>query len=380
MNASPGNRVRKVWKGIVAFCVVIAAALPYLGCSGPDAPPSAPPEDPPPVTVMDPPREEPDPTDAEGEPRLRQTMRYEAMNAEFEFTLYTEPGAKSTDEIMRIADEAFQAVVELEERISRWRPQSQVSRVNNQAGGDPVQVARELVDLILLSKQAHADTDGAFDITVGPLIKLWGFYKGEGHLPSPEELEPALALVGLDKVRVDPDERMVALEREGMMIDLGGIGKGLALDYAAEVMRRYGVSSALLHAGTSTVLAIGAPPDAPGWTVRVRDPYNKEGVVDEVLLNDEALSTSAGYEKWFELDGKKYCHIFDPRTGMPVEGMVSTTAVAPTGALSDALSTAFFVMGVERTEQYCREHPEVRAVLVPESEGPLESRRIGFGA
>lgn len=311
---------------------------------------------------------------------LHQTMRYQAMGTDFEFTLYTEPGAESTAEIVRIADMAMEAVRELEEQISQWKPRSQTTYINRHAAEEPVKVSSEVFNLLRTCKELYRDTNGAFDSTVGPLIELWGFYKGEGHFPSGEELRSAVTRVGLDKVSLNEDERTVSFSQENMHLDFGGIGKGLALDVAAEVIRNYGVSSGMLHAGTSTVLTIGTPPGEAKWTVRIRNPYNTSEYIDEVFLEDESLSTSASYEKWFELDGKKYCHIFDPRSGMPVEGMVSATAIAPSGTVSDALSTAFFVMGVEQTRTYCSRHPDVRAILVPGTGGELEPRRIGFDA
>jgi thiamine biosynthesis lipoprotein len=319
------------------------------------------------------------PADTQGT-RLQQTMRYQAMGTDFEFNLYAEPGAESTAEVVRVADMAMEAVRNLEEQISQWKPRSQTTYINRHAAEEPVQVSPEVFNLVKTCKEVYRNTGGAFDITVGPLIELWGFYKGKGHLPSDEELRNAVNHVGLDKVTLNADDRTVAFSQDGIHLDFGGIGKGLALDVAAEVLRSYGVTSAVLHAGTSTVLAIGAPPGEPGWTVRIRNPYNTDAYIDEVFLKDESLSTSASYEKWFELDGKKYCHIFDPRTGRPVEGMVSATAIVPSGTLSDGLSTAFFVMGVEGTRTYCSEHPEVRAILVPHTGDELKPRRIGFDA
>lgn len=312
--------------------------------------------------------------------RLHQTLHYQAMATDFEFTLYAEPGAKSTTEVVRIADLAMQAVRDLEEQISQWKPQSQTTYINRRAGEESVKVSFEVFSLLQTCQTAYRETGGAFDVSVGPLLKLWGFYRGEGHLPSPDELRETMGLVGLEKVTLDEAERTVAFSVPGMHLDFGGIGKGLALDVAAEVIKNYGVSSAILHAGTSTVLAIGTPPGASGWTVRIRNPYNTSEYIDEVCLKDESLSTSASYEKWFELDGKKYCHIVDPRTGLPVEGMVSATAIVSSGTLSDALSTAFFVMGAEETQKYCKEHPDVRAILVPHNGSELKPRRIGFDA
>lgn len=371
-----------------ALAVLLGGAMGCMGCtpSGRAAVPSQ--------TSMDAAREssadgesgsvgaaEPaEPMTADTGGRLHQTLHYQAMATDFEFTLYAEPRAKSTTEVVRIADLAMQAVRDLEEQISQWKPQSQATYINRHAGVEPVRVSFEVFNLLQTCKTVYQETGGAFDVSVGPLLKLWGFYKGEGHLPSPDELRETVEHVGLDKVLLDEAERTVSFSVPGMHLDFGGIGKGLALDAAAEVIRNYGVSSAILHAGTSTVLAIGAPPGTFGWTVRIRNPYNTTEYIDEVCLKDESLSTSASYEKWFELDGKKYCHIVDPRTGLPVEGMISATAIVSSGTLSDALSTAFFVMGAEETQKYCNEHPGVRAILVPHSGSELKPRRIGFDA
>jgi thiamine biosynthesis lipoprotein len=187
--------------------------------------------------------------------------------------------------------------------------------------------------------------------------------------------------VRMDKVVVDRAARTVSFRKEGMLLDFGGIGKGWALDRAAEMLRQNQVTAAVLSAGTSSVVAIGAPPNEPGWKVRIRDPYNKDGYLDEVVLRDESLSTSGSYEKFFDLNGKKYCHIFDPHTGRPVEGMLSATAIAAIGVETDALSTAFFVMGEEKTRQYCRKHSGTRAILVPlASDASLRTVRIGCEA
>ncbi|MEA3365265.1 MAG: FAD:protein FMN transferase [Candidatus Hydrogenedentes bacterium] len=369
--------------GIGAILLLIGSIVSVLGCT-PKAPDSEAENEPmspmpgrEPVATPESAEAPSRSTEDQGE-RLQQTMRYQAMGTDFEFTLYSEPGAESTAEIVRIADMAMEAVRELEEQISQWKPRSQTTYLNRHAAKEPVKVSYEVFTLLQTCKQLYRDTNGAFDITVGPLIELWGFYKGKGHFPSKEELRTAVTQVGLDKVSLNEDERTVSFSHEDMHLDFGGIGKGLALDVAAEVIRNYGVSSGILHAGTSTVLAIGTPPGEAKWTVRIRNPYNTNEYVDEVFLEDESLSTSASYEKWFEIDGKKYCHIFDPRSGLPVEGMVSATAIVPSGTVSDALSTAFFVMGVKETQKYCSRHPDVRAILVPDTGGEPEPRRIGF--
>jgi len=297
-----------------------------------------------------------------------ETVMRQAMATEFVFTIYARPGDSDTSEILRIAEEAFAVVEDLEARISNWRPDSQTSYVNNHAAEMPVRVSVDLFDLIKICKEFHRNTQGVFDITVGPLLRLWGFYRGEGKLPSNKEIEETLGVVGLDSVHLNPEERTVTFAKPGVLLDFGGIGKGLALDRAAEVLRQYGVTRAILHAGTSTVVVIGTPPGQSGWTVRIRNPYNENEHIDEVVLVSASLSTSGAYEKFFEIECKKYCHIFDPRTGRPVEGMLSASAIAPSGVESDALSTSFFVLGEEGTRSYCRAHPGVGAILVPIAE------------
>ncbi len=302
------------------------------------------------------------------------------MGTEVVLLVYAPSAESSLEEMRYMTDAAFDAVVSMEQRVSTWIPTSFTSHINHDAAQAPVKTSDELVGLIANAKRLYAATGGVFDITVGPLLELWGFYKKQGHFPSEAEMETALKEVGLDKVQLDEKAGTVHFLQKNMRLDFGGIAKGLSLDYAAEVLKEHGVKNAILHAGTSTVVAMGAPPGENGWTVRIRAPYNDNDgeYVDEVQIRDASLSTSSSSERFLELNGKKYSHIFDPRTGMPVEGVLSATAIAPTGLDSDALSTAFFVMGVANTRAYCKAHPQVRAILVVEKEGKPTPVRINF--
>jgi thiamine biosynthesis lipoprotein len=303
-----------------------------------------------------------------------------AMGTRFALTLVAPSPAFGTEEMRPAAEEAWLDLDALEGRISNWRTDSEVSRLNQSAAAGPVSVGPDVLSMLQAAKALHAATGGVFDPTVGPLLDLWGFYRKAGRLPADAELREALALVGLDKVRIDAVRGTVAFDREGMRLDFGGIGKGLALDRIAERLRAQGYHNALLDAGTSTVLALGAPPGEAGWTVDIRNPYTeKTAAVDRVLLRDEALSTSAAYENFLELDGRRYGHILDPRTGLPVDDRVlSATAIAPTAMESDALSTAFFALGLEGVRAYCAERPEVRAIMVVEELGHPKPVRINF--
>ena len=304
---------------------------------------------------------------------------HRAMATEFTISVYTPDVDRRREDFERVVREAFDVIDDIEARLSRYRPDSQVSYINNRAAQEPVQVSADILDLFDVVQDVHRQSKGAFDPTVGPLLKVWGFYRQTGTLPTQEALDDALTLVGLNKVVIDRENRTVSFLTKGMMLDFGGVAKGFALDQASRVLRRHGVDTAALDAGTSTVVVLGAPPGRAGWTVRLRHPYNTERYIATVVLSDVSFSSSGLGERFVEIEGKRYGHIFDPRSGLPVDGKATAAALAPTGALSDALSTAFFVMGIEDVKAYCRSHPEVRSIIVPASEsGDPEPVWINF--
>jgi len=313
---------------------------------------------------------------SEAEP-VRVRVTHTAMATEFSIDMFGAPGT-DPEALRSAAREAFDAVDALEASISNWQENSEVSRLNRAEAGARFDVSIGLYSIVEASRRLHADTDGAFDPTVGPLLALWGFYGKDNRVPDDDEIAEVLKRVGMDHVALEPATRSVRILQSGVGLDFGGIGKGMGLDVAAEVLKQFGVRRALLHSGTSTILALEPPPGQDGWTVRIKNPYNKEGWVDTVSLRNASLSTSAGYEQAFEVDGETYSHIFDPRTGYPVRGMLSATAIAPTGLESDGLSTAFFVMGREAVEAYCDEHDSVRAILVYDRDGAATPLRINF--
>ncbi len=308
--------------------------------------------------------------------------RHVAMSADFEIQMFGASPDTDPEAMMSAAREAFEAVDALEAKISRWQNGSVTSMINRNAAEHPVKTPSDYFDLMQHARRLHEATQGAFDVTVGPLLELWGFYQKEGRLPDSEMLKQTLEHVGLSYVRLDKNERTVFFERPGMRLDFGGIGKGLALDRAAAMLVEQGITQARLIAGSSTLVALGAPPGKAGWTVDIQSPYNKdEGAhIATVDIRNESLSTSSGAERYVEIDGKKYSHIFDPRTGMPVSGIASATAIAPSGLESDALSTAFYVMGVEATRTYCAAHPEVRAILIVQNNESSDTIYINFSS
>ena len=278
--------------------------------------------------------------------------------------------AERPDEARLTIERALDEVDRIDRLMSHYREESPLSRINREAARGAVPVDRELFDFISLAVKYGADSDGAFDVTVGPLMKAWGFFRGEGRLPTDADLAKARSATGLKHVTLNARDRTIRFDREGVEIDLGGIAKGYAVDRAVEILRREGVPAALVSAGGSTLYALGKPPDRPHWTVAIQDPLDSRGLAFEVPLQNRALSISGVSEKFFELDGVRYSHIMDPRSGRPVQGVLSVLVQAPTGTAGDAIDNVLFVEGVERSRAFLRRHPGVEATfLLPAAKG-----------
>lgn len=242
---------------------------------------------------------------------------------------------------------AFTEIQRADALMSLHRADSELARVNTSAATNAVVVSPELFRVLQLAQNISAQTDGAFDVTIRPLADLWGFIWKEYRLPTPAELERTLPRVNFRQVQLDSATRTVRFLRPDVSIDLGGIGKGVAVDWALEKLLSLGITNAMVKAGGDLRVS-GAPPGETHWTVQLEDPQ-KQGHRVTLSLRDAALSTSGNYENYFELNGRCYSHLLDPRTGFPVEGVAACTVIAPTSAEADAWATALFVHGVERS-------------------------------
>jgi thiamine biosynthesis lipoprotein len=264
-------------------------------------------------------------------------------------------------------NQALDLVDELEDQLTVFRDTSEVSLLNQSACSGPVRVESRLFGLLQFAAHLGIATQGAFDIATGALIKTWGFYQRQGRVPTVAERIEAMNRTGMRHVILDSERQTVRYLRAGLEINLGGIGKGYALDRVGEMLRESrGIRSALLHGGASSVLALGAPPSQPaGWTVALKHPWDMERTIGLVNLKNQALGTSAATHQHFEYNGRKLGHLLDPRTGWPAEQIQQVSAIAPSAAEADALSTAFFVLGVEATRRYCETHPGIGAIIVP---------------
>ena len=252
----------------------------------------------------------------------------------------------------RIVDEAFDEVDRIDRLMSHYKADSALSRVNDEAAERPVTVEAELFDLIVDATRYNRDSNGAFDITVGPLMKAWGFFRGEGHVPRDEELEAARRHVGSIHVIANPIDRTIRFSHAGVELDLGGIAKGYAVDRVVRLLRQRQIAAALVSAGGSTIYGLGAPPGRDGWDVEIQDPIDSRKTALTVRLKDRALSVAGGSEKSFEAEGVTYSHIMDPRTGRPVQGVLTVAVLASSGMAGDALDNAFFVLGPEGSRAY----------------------------
>ena len=256
--------------------------------------------------------------------RLHQSVS--AMGATFSLVLY----GRDPRGMEAAARAAFDEVRRLDALLSNYRPESECSLVNRRAGHQPVAVSDELFRLVSVCLEQSRRTEGAFDITIGPLKRAWGFFRGTGSVPTTSELSAARRNVGYRLVQLDARARTVRFDHPGVEIDPGGIGKGYAVDRAVGILRRHGVGTALVAGSASSVHGLGAPPGAPqGWRADIRDSEHRGTRVADVLLRDTSLSTSGTGEKCFWSDGNMYSHLLDPRTGWPLQRMAQASVVAP---------------------------------------------------
>ena len=250
-------------------------------------------------------------------------------------------------------EEGVAAVYELEDLLSATAPDSEISALN-EAG--QAHLSPDTAQLLSAALELCALTGGALDITADPAVEAWGFTTGEYRVPNQAELEELGDRIDYTQVSLDQEGASLP---DGMKLDLGAVAKGYTADRLAKLAQERGITSALLDLGQSTILALGAKPDGSPWRIGIQDPQG-EGYLGVLELEGQAMGTSGGYQRYFERDGVRYWHIIDPATAAPARsGLLSVTVVSPSGLACDGLSTALFVMGLERGTQFWRDHPEL---------------------
>jgi FAD:protein FMN transferase len=273
---------------------------------------------------------------------LRFEQSADAMGSTYSIAVY----GYDRNQLETAVQAAFDEARRLDDMLSNYKPESEWSEVNRNAVRRPVHVSPELYRLLSDCLNYSGRSEGAFDISVGALMKVWGFYKGSGRLPHRAEVAAAVQKVGYRHIHLDPAAQTVKFDRPGVEIDPGGIGKGYAVDHMVDVLVHKGIRIALVTGSASSIYGLGAPPtEARGWRVQIRDPRDARKTVAEVFLKNQSMSTSGGYEKFFRAEGKMYCHIMDPRTGYPAQGSASVSVVAPRTLDSEAWTKPYFING-----------------------------------
>ena len=296
----------------------------------------------------------------------RHEASFSAMGTRFRVAAYGEKRGF----VASVVAAAFEQVRRGELMLSHYRPESELSLINRHAAEGPWKVSEPMLDLLAWCLDQSRLSEGGFDMTVGPLMRVWGFFRDAGRIPSAAEISRALAVVGYQYVELDRRRRTVRFLREGVELDPGGMGKGYAVDLMADVMREAGLERFFISAGGSSLYAGDAPPsDERGWRVSIRGGEKDAATVEKLYLTQESLSTSGSYEKFFKIDGKLYNHLMSPRTGRPVEGMISVSVTAPTTLESEVWATALFVNGADWTR---RNKPSGLRVFVCPQDRPCE--------
>ncbi len=260
---------------------------------------------------------------------------------------------------VRAAGIVFDEISRAESLLSKYDGKSELSRLNS-SGRTPV--GPDLMYLLTKAKEMWFATDGAFDVTVAPLMDIWGFTKKEFRIPPDSEIKAALNLVGMNKLIFHPSENVIEFGFPGMKIDLGGAAKGYAVDRAARKLEEAGVKSCLINAG-GQIYCLGTNAGKP-WKVAIKNPRGSD-MSGYLELSDQAVATSGDYEQFFVADSKRYSHIMDPKTGRPCEsGVISATVIAPDGLTADLLATSIVVLGREKGEELMKRFPDCKARIL----------------
>jgi len=304
------------------------------------------------------------------------TRTYPIMGTWAQVTLY---GDKTKVDIAQ--DKIYNAFVEINKTCSRFNSEDELAKLNSSAYYHPFKCSDTLWQVLMLSQKYYKESNGAFDITVTPLMKLWGFYAKQDKTPTRLQVQEALKKVGFNKLIFNDQAHTVRFSVEGMELDLGGIAKGFALDYAYDKIKSTGINEGVINLGGNILCLPDGPLDKKYYVLAIRNPLDKEKTMNGSLeLVNEALSTSGDYEQYIVFDGKRYSHIINPKTGYPIADMISVTAIAPTGVASDALSTSVFLNGLDFAKRIHDKNSKIQFFIVTgEHEDPysIKTHKIG---
>ena len=294
------------------------------------------------------------------------------MGNRFEFTVIAENKEIGNQAI----DQAIAEVKRIEELLSTFKTSSQANEINDQAGIKPVKVDREVLQLISRANKISAITDGAFDITYGSIDKsLWNFDLKMTNLPDQETALKTVDLINYHHVLINDEECTVMLKNKGMRIGFGGIGKGYAADKAKQILQNLGIKSGIVNAA-GDLITWGEQLNGSAWTIGIADPEQSSRPFSSLNISNMAIATSGNYEKFVIIDGKRYSHTIDPKTGLPVSGIKSVSIICPSAELADALATPVVVMGVKVGLNLINQLKHVECVIIDDHDKLYTSKNI----
>ena len=287
------------------------------------------------------------------------TRQLFAMDTVMSFTAY----GKNSEQAV---DAAVKEVQRLDELLSTGNPDSEVSAINSKGSGT---LSDDTKTILTEATEIYRETDGLFDVTIYPLMQLWGFPTQEYHVPTESELKKALAKVDASQIVIEGDQVTLGT---GQQMDLGGIAKGYTSARIMEIYREYGITSGMVSLG-GNVQTLGTRPDGKDWNIGIQNPDGQqESLLAALPVENKAVITSGGYERYFEEDGNTYIHILNPKTGYPADsGLVSVSIISENGMLADALSTSLYLMGKEKAAEYWRTHADAFDMILEDTDGTL---------
>ena len=302
------------------------------------------------------------------------------MGTRFRIVLY----ASDEDSAKEACRAAFRRIAQLDDNMSDYDPDSELMRLAARAGTGPVRINADLFHILSQSQQLASMTEGAFDVTIGPLVRLWRRARQDKKMPNLGALTQARDLVGFKKMQLNPKASTAELFLPGMQLDLGGIAKGYAADKALEVLKDHGMTRALVDAGGDVVLGL-PPPRRDGWKIRIAPlgPFNslcssESQSARNLILHGVAVATSGDAEQFVEIDGKRYSHVLDPRTGQFTPGSSGTTVIASSGSLADSLATAVSVLGPKRGMELVKSFRNSGALIMENGDNTLRTFEVNF--
>jgi len=303
------------------------------------------------------------------------TICYARRAMACEFSVFLPP---TVEQGMAVADAALDEIQQTEALLTVYADDSAMSYVNQHAADGPVRVDERIYRLLERSAALTEQTEGAFDIAAGSLIRAWGFLKGPKRVPSDAQRLAALDRGGMRHVELNPKDRTVRFRAAGVEINPGSIGKGYAIDQAIRKMTDlFDIKCALCQGGLSSVYGLGSPAnDDRGWLIGIQNPYDTKRRLATVRLRNRALGTSGASQQYFEAGGRRFGHVLDPRTGWPADSLASASVLTHDAATADALATALYVLGLDKAADFCQNHPDIAALLVlkPGDQGGTSAR------